>query len=1065
MNSFKEYVCSKIKSHICYSFIYFFVGVISLFIVATVFSQTVINSADNGNFALQFDGVNDEVIIGNASNLDILGDMTICLWYKTESPYWGALVSNHDHINPDNGYQVTSSSLYDEGGFIYFECAYNDDRDGQSTYASFNDGQWHFVSAVYTPDGSSRGRIFVDGIEQSGYFWGGSVALPAIGATPEYALTIGSAKVQAWFEGFIDDVRIWNRALSIEEIRTNMYTQLTGLENGLVGYWPFNEGTGDLVNDNSSNNNPGTVSGATWVTSGAPLDGYYFYADPHFAYLENVFNTSILGVNTHFSDNGGTSNIWLSKNDIKIFATSFQVHSNTSLTVEFNIPSNATIGLWDMNIETSIDSVLSLKDVIEIVREGNYALQFDGMNDFVDIGNFTGYSDSVTIEAWIKTSGSHPYEWFDIMAGDCEDVFLAIVENQLNFAAQCGYPIDHEVFSSALFSDNIWHHVAGTYDGAEICIYVDGVQVDCQQASGSFTPTDKSIGASHGEHEFFNGLIDDVRFWNIARTEQEIRANMYNHLSGSEKGLIGYWPFNEGVGNMATDFSGQNYHGTLRGATWIGSSAPIGTVIIFCYPNYGYQDHNLFATIQGANTHFLDGTKSVWLSSGDHNIAAVRYFVSSNTIIDAKFYIPPDAIPGQWNINVETTIDSIITIPVGIEVLPPPSVVTQTNATTSWLRSVSAINDKICWSAGNNGIIQMTKNGGETWELQKSGTPNVLYSILFINSLKGWAVGQYGTILSTTNGGAEWKSQNSGTSNNLQSVYFIDSSVGWAVGSSGTILKTTDGGITWESQNSGTSSWLYSTCFIDANNGWTVGNNGSILKTSDGGTTWNPQTSGTTDYLFSVHFIDSEKGWVAGSDGLILNTIDGGANWVSQESETSVWLRSVFFKDSNVGWATGNNGILMMTTDGGENWSSRKTWTNKTLNSICFVDDHAGWIVGESGTVLSMTMSNLATAIEDDIKKPSLPQNFVLHQNYPNPFNPTTKINYQLPITNYVELSIYNILGEKVATLVSGKKAAGHYQVEWNGTDQIGQKVSSGIYLYKLETDTEVQVRKMILIK
>jgi hypothetical protein len=90
---------------------------------------------------------------------------------------------------------------------------------------------------------------------------------------------------------------------------------------------------------------------------------------------------------------------------------------------------------------------------------------------------------------------------------------------------------------------------------------------------------------------------------------------------------------------------------------------------------------------------------------------------------------------------------------------------------------------------------------------------------------------------------------------------------------------------------------------------------------------------------------------------------------------------------------------------------------------------------------------------------------FRLEQNYPNPFNPETIINYELPITNYVVLSIYNLLGQKVITLVSESQPAGRYQVHWNGTDQSGQPVSSGIYIYKLEAAKNVQMRKMMLIK
>jgi len=85
-------------------------------------------------------------------------------------------------------------------------------------------------------------------------------------------------------------------------------------------------------------------------------------------------------------------------------------------------------------------------------------------------------------------------------------------------------------------------------------------------------------------------------------------------------------------------------------------------------------------------------------------------------------------------------------------------------------------------------------------------------------------------------------------------------------------------------------------------------------------------------------------------------------------------------------------------------------------------------------------------------------------QNYPNPFNPKTIINYELPITSEIELSIYNILGQKVATLVSKKQPAGRYQVEWDAS-----RFASGVYFYRLSAEgraqSVVQTRKLVLLK
>lgn len=90
----------------------------------------------------------------------------------------------------------------------------------------------------------------------------------------------------------------------------------------------------------------------------------------------------------------------------------------------------------------------------------------------------------------------------------------------------------------------------------------------------------------------------------------------------------------------------------------------------------------------------------------------------------------------------------------------------------------------------------------------------------------------------------------------------------------------------------------------------------------------------------------------------------------------------------------------------------------------------------------------------------NIPDKFSLLQNYPNPFNPKTNINYQLPIDNYVKLTIFDALGREAAVLVNEKQSAGNYSVEWDGTNY-----SSGLYFYKLETENFVESKKMVLIK
>lgn len=102
---------------------------------------------------------------------------------------------------------------------------------------------------------------------------------------------------------------------------------------------------------------------------------------------------------------------------------------------------------------------------------------------------------------------------------------------------------------------------------------------------------------------------------------------------------------------------------------------------------------------------------------------------------------------------------------------------------------------------------------------------------------------------------------------------------------------------------------------------------------------------------------------------------------------------------------------------------------------------------------------------EKSVLLSALPEKFELAQNYPNPFNPDTRIKYQLARQSHVRLTVYNAMGQKIRTLVSKKQEAGSYEVKWDGRDQKGIPVSSGLYFYVIKTDAFKASRKMILMR
>ncbi|MBD3257767.1 T9SS type A sorting domain-containing protein [candidate division GN15 bacterium] len=123
--------------------------------------------------------------------------------------------------------------------------------------------------------------------------------------------------------------------------------------------------------------------------------------------------------------------------------------------------------------------------------------------------------------------------------------------------------------------------------------------------------------------------------------------------------------------------------------------------------------------------------------------------------------------------------------------------------------------------------------------------------------------------------------------------------------------------------------------------------------------------------------------------------------------------------------------------------------------------DFTIWFPLWDGTVVLQDMSDVT-----NINPGALPEEYGLAQNYPNPFNPSTNIDFDVPVNAHVTLSVYNVLGQRVTTLVDEQMAPGSYQKVWNGTNDGGSQVASGIYFYRLEADNQVvDTKKMMMLK
>jgi flagellar hook assembly protein FlgD len=94
-----------------------------------------------------------------------------------------------------------------------------------------------------------------------------------------------------------------------------------------------------------------------------------------------------------------------------------------------------------------------------------------------------------------------------------------------------------------------------------------------------------------------------------------------------------------------------------------------------------------------------------------------------------------------------------------------------------------------------------------------------------------------------------------------------------------------------------------------------------------------------------------------------------------------------------------------------------------------------------------------------------VPDSFFFHKNYPNPFNPVTTLRYDLPEDVLVNITIYDMMGRQISTLVRSQQSAGYKSVRWNATNDKGSPVSAGLYLYTIQAGKYRQTKKMVLLK
>ena len=415
------------------------------------------------------------------------------------------------------------------------------------------------------------------------------------------------------------------------------------------------------------------------------------------------------------------------------------------------------------------------------------------------------------------------------------------------------------------------------------------------------------------------------------------------------------------------------------------------------------------------------------------------------------------------------------------------------------INSISVVDQNVIFVAANANLLYRTLNGGSTWELKNTGLAAIgnLYGISATDSLNcwvGWLKDPSGTpasIYRTTDGGTSWTLQWTLAGSFPNGIKMFTPNYGIALadptatGQPYQFRYTNDGGTTWSlSPTSPIASNEFGVInafdFIDTNNIWagsasTIRNATTckIYRTVDGinGTWLNTVVNGTGGstglYYQAIAFTDKNNGLSGSSGGNIIKTTDGGATWTAVTPPAGF---NLFAALNMFGLKDGSNVIRMSiidsvnsyhcfkTNDLGTTWSEEVLPTEGLISGIQhmqFINGSLGYAGGTAGTFLRF---GIPVSVRPE---KIMPENYSISQNFPNPFNPSTIIKYQLPQNSFINLKVYNSLGQEVATLVNGIVNAGTYNVQFNASG-----LSSGVYYYVIKAgDSFVQAKKMILIK
>ncbi|MCB0119542.1 MAG: hypothetical protein KDD72_10975, partial [Anaerolineales bacterium] len=481
---------------------------------------------------------------------------------------------------------------------------------------SIQNGVWYHAAATY--DGTTW-HLYLNGMPEASL----TVSQPA-NAVNISPVSLGTSiqsdgtTTQGFFNGTMEEVRIWDYARTPAEILVAVNSQITTPQTGLIARWGLNQNTGTAINSSAGTSVNGTVTGTgySWVTPGAPFNiSFNTPADPSGLSATASFAYQVDLAWTDNSSNEVSFEIERSNNIGGPFSLVGTAGLNAATYTDGNVTPLTQYCYRVRAVNAGGQSGYSNVSCATTLAESGAALQFGNANAFAKFTNSSSLNSATfTIETWFRRDGTgvgistgtggvaslvpiiakgtaeseNAYADINYILGidTATNTICADFEEAASGAAPSQ---NHPVCGTTPIVTGTWYHVAATYDGTTWQIYLNGLpeaNLTVGEPANAVNISPVSLGTSiesngNTTNGFFDGSLDEVRIWNTARTIGEIQSTVNSQLSTAQSGLIAHWSLNEDAGSIVHGTAGTTVNGTLNGTgySWITPGAPFNIVL------------------------------------------------------------------------------------------------------------------------------------------------------------------------------------------------------------------------------------------------------------------------------------------------------------------------------------------------------------------------------------------------------------------------------------------------------------------------------------------------------